>query len=63
VANGDELFDLFNRGNKERHVGATKMNAESSRSHSIFAIMVESYDRSTKKTSIGKLSLVDLAGR
>lgn len=31
-----ELMDLFNAGNEMRHVGATKMNAESSRSHSIF---------------------------
>ena len=35
-----ELMDLFNVGNAQRHTGATKMNAESSRSHSIFAIMV-----------------------
>ena len=49
-------------GNTERHTGATKMNAESSRSHSIFAIMVESYDTTSKRTTTGKLSLVDLAG-
>jgi len=29
--------------------GATKMNAESSRSHSIFAIMVDSFDTATKR--------------
>lgn len=49
-------------GNTERHTGATKMNAESSRSHSIFCIQIESYDKATKKTNFGKLSLVDLAG-
>ena len=53
---------LFHTGNKERHTGATKMNAESSRSHSIFAILIESYDKTTKRTTYGKLSLVDLAG-
>jgi len=58
----EELMDLFTQGNAERHVGATRMNAESSRSHSVFAIMVESYDTATKKTVVGKLSLVDLAG-
>lgn len=58
----EELMALFMAGNGERHVGATKMNAESSRSHSIFSIMVESYDSATKRTTIGKLSLVDLAG-
>jgi hypothetical protein len=35
-----ELMDLFEQGNAQRHTGATRMNAESSRSHSIFAIMV-----------------------
>lgn len=40
VESAGELMDLFTLGNAERHVGATKMNAESSRSHSIFAIMV-----------------------
>jgi len=38
------------------------MNAESSRSHSIFSILVEVRDSTTKKTTMGKLSLVDLAG-
>lgn len=62
AANAQELMELFRLGNMERHVGATKMNAESSRSHSIFAVMCESYDSHTKKTVTGKLSLVDLAG-
>jgi hypothetical protein len=62
AADASELMQLFNRGNLERHVGATKMNAESSRSHSIFAILIESYDPKTKRTTTGKLSLVDLAG-
>jgi len=62
AADASELMSLFNRGNAERHVGATKMNAESSRSHSIFAILIESYDPRTKRTTMGKLSLVDLAG-
>jgi hypothetical protein len=58
----EELMELFEKGNEQRHTGATKMNAESSRSHSIFAIMVESYDSTSKRTTTGKLSLVDLAG-
>lgn len=55
-----ELMELFRAGNAERHVGATKMNAESSRSHSIFAVMVECYDQTTKKTNMGKISLVGM---
>jgi hypothetical protein len=33
------------------------MNAESSRSHSIFAIMVDSYDTATKRTTTGAVVL------
>jgi len=62
AASADELLSLFDQGNANRHVGATAMNAESSRSHSIFAILIESYNKTTKKTATGKLSLVDLAG-
>jgi hypothetical protein len=61
-ASPEVLMTLFREGNKERHVGATLMNAESSRSHSIFSILIESYDKTTKKTLMGKISLVDLAG-
>ena len=57
-----ELLELFDTGNGARHVGSTKMNAESSRSHLVFAVMIESYNKQTKKTTTGKLSLVDLAG-
>ncbi|KAG9399667.1 hypothetical protein AC1031_011481 [Aphanomyces cochlioides] len=53
---------LFDAANKKRQVGATKMNAESSRSHSVFTILIENFNKTTKQTSVGKLSLVDLAG-
>ena len=62
AASPDDLLALFEKGNSMRHVGATKMNAESSRSHSIFAILVEVTNNITKRTTVGKLSLVDLAG-
>ncbi|OWZ18224.1 Kinesin [Phytophthora megakarya] len=58
----DQTLRLFEAANKKRQVGATKMNAESSRSHSIFSLLVESYNKTTKATTVGKLSLVDLAG-
>ena len=60
AASPDDLLALFEKGNSMRHVGATKMNAESSRSHSIFAILVEVTNNITKRTTVGKL--VDLAG-
>lgn len=62
ASNYEELMALFEVGNAARHVGSTKMNATSSRSHAIFSILVESYDKTTKRTNYGKLSLVDLAG-
>jgi hypothetical protein len=46
----------------QRHVASTAMNAESSRSHLIFSILVEARNKQTGAASIGKLSLVDLAG-
>ena len=59
------------KGNKKRSVGATDMNAHSSRSHTIFRIVVESRERKDdRRTSeddvdavlVGTLTLVDLAG-
>lgn len=44
-----------------RKVGATRMNAESSRSHSVFTVAVESQALSAE-VRVGVLSLVDLAG-
>ena len=53
---------MFENGNTMRHVGSTAMNSESSRSHSIFSVLVEVYNETTHKTTTGKLSLIDLAG-
>jgi hypothetical protein len=53
-------------GTKNRKTGETAMNKDSSRSHSIFTIYIEtaSEEEGTKKQKIkaGKLNLVDLAG-
>ena len=56
---------LMDKGNKNRSTGATLMNADSSRSHSIFAIsveMCEKDDQGKEHYRVGKLNLVDLAG-
>merc|ERR1712194_225963 len=50
------------KGMERRHVAATKMNTDSSRSHLISTILMEIYNRSKKTTSLGKITLVDLAG-
>ncbi|ORX44349.1 kinesin-domain-containing protein [Piromyces finnis] len=65
VKNVEEIDNLMNKGNKNRAVGATLMNAESSRSHSIFTITVECCDTGIDGKDhfyAGKLHLVDLAG-
>lgn len=53
-------------GNSNRSVGATAMNADSSRSHSIFSVYIESSEidalTNEEKLRAGKLNLVDLAG-
>ena len=52
-------------GAKSRQVGETKMNRESSRSHSIFTIIVEGSHFNadgSQHITVGKLNLVDLAG-
>jgi hypothetical protein len=59
------MTGIMNAGRENRSTGATKMNPGSSRSHSIFSIIIEnsSIDQ-TGETHyrMGKLNLVDLAG-
>jgi hypothetical protein len=65
VKNTNEIDNNLNLGNKNRHVGETSMNQESSRSHCIFTVYIEIADvgdSDTKKIKAGKLNLVDLAG-
>lgn len=70
VHNAKECEQLLEIGTKNRMVGATLMNAGSSRSHSIFTINLEQIstacgrDELIEEPSIkkGKLNLVDLAG-
>ncbi|TSR04279.1 Kinesin-like protein KIN-14E [Bagarius yarrelli] len=57
-----ELFALFELGSANRHIAATKMNIESSRSHLIISIMLESRNLANGNMTFGKLNLVDLAG-
>ncbi|TPX47484.1 hypothetical protein SeMB42_g03298 [Synchytrium endobioticum] len=70
VKSVQEMDALIDIGNGARAVGATLMNAESSRSHSIFTITVESSETvelpngagKEERLVAGKLHLVDLAG-
>ena len=65
VKTSQDLMDVFNEGNLNRHVGATNMNEHSSRSHSVFTITVESSqvkEDGKAHIKVGKLNIVDLAG-
>lgn len=65
VNNADDMDRIMTIGNKNRVVGATAMNIESSRSHAIFTITVETSvtgDDNQQRVKMGRLHLVDLAG-
>ncbi|KAK7480414.1 hypothetical protein BaRGS_00028333 [Batillaria attramentaria] len=65
VHNVTECERVMERGWKNRAVGATLMNADSSRSHSIFTIymeMITTDEEGEEHIRVGKLNLVDLAG-
>lgn len=65
VSTVDEVQELIERGCNNRHVAETSMNRESSRSHSVFTILVEvSSTSETGAVSIrtARLNLIDLAG-
>jgi len=36
-----DTLEMVRKGNRNRHVGATNMNIESSRSHSVFTFTIE----------------------
>ncbi|SPO31009.1 related to Kinesin [Ustilago trichophora] len=71
VTSPAQVRELLNRGQANRHVGATDWNERSSRSHTCFKITIESWERDTeamqggrsgKKVTVSELCLIDLAG-
>lgn len=56
------IDDLMQHAANQRSVSATAMNANSSRSHSIFTLHLKAYHIKQKVTLHGQLNLVDLAG-
>ncbi|KAK6191357.1 hypothetical protein SNE40_003070 [Patella caerulea] len=60
-----EIEHVMHVGNQNRSVGATNMNAHSSRSHAIFIVTVECSEIGVDNENhirVGKLNMVDLAG-
>lgn len=64
VKSADEIFKIMEKGSKNRTTAYTDMNADSSRSHSLFIIQIESEETVNGEQAFkaGKLNLVDLAG-
>mmetsp|Transcript_175257 Transcript_175257/g.562097 ORF Transcript_175257/g.562097 Transcript_175257/m.562097 type:complete len:779 (-) Transcript_175257:52-2388(-) len=61
----DDLTQVMEVGQKNRSVASTLMNNESSRSHSIFTITVETAETGVDNKDhirVGKMNMVDLAG-
>ena len=57
-------MQFLNQGNKNRAVGETAMNKDSSRSHLLFTLYLESAEggEEDKRYVASRLNLVDLAG-
>ena len=62
VASMDQINALMARAAKQRAVGSTDMNAQSSRSHSVFALYLKGTNAELGSELHGALHLVDLAG-
>lgn len=65
VDNASAIAGVMEKGFTNRSVGATEMNKESSRSHSIFTMIIECSEddeAGQQHFRAGKLNLVDLAG-
>nr|XP_019013289.1 kinesin [Kwoniella pini CBS 10737]OCF52070.1 kinesin [Kwoniella pini CBS 10737] len=62
VGSEAEVYKVMKAGGSSRAVSSTNMNAESSRSHSIFVIGIHQRNTETGSQKSGNLYLVDLAG-
>ncbi|KAK4771629.1 hypothetical protein SAY87_032161 [Trapa incisa] len=49
VASPEQVLELMEMGESHRHIGETNMNVHSSRSHTIFRMIIESRDTQQKK--------------
>ncbi|KAF5740077.1 kinesin-related protein 11 [Tripterygium wilfordii] len=71
VSDAEQVLKLIEAGEENRHFGETNMNARSSRSHTIFRMVIESKEKDTNSCGdyssadairVSVLNLVDLAG-
>ncbi|CAD6884217.1 unnamed protein product [Tilletia laevis] len=62
VGGAPDVYEIMRQGANARAVSSTNMNAESSRSHSIFVVSINQRNTETGSAKTGNLYLVDLAG-
>ncbi|UZJ54529.1 hypothetical protein CBS101457_003849 [Exobasidium rhododendri] len=62
VGDQADVYSIMKQGGMARAVSSTNMNAESSRSHSIFLVSIQVRNTETGTQKLGNLYLVDLAG-
>ncbi|EOA33634.1 hypothetical protein CARUB_v10019796mg [Capsella rubella] len=65
VSDADQILKLIDSGEVNRHFGETNMNVHSSRSHTIFRMVIESRGKDNNSSDairVSVLNLVDLAG-
>nr|XP_033812697.1 centromere-associated protein E [Geotrypetes seraphini] len=70
VVHPEDVVQWIKKGEKNRHYGETKMNEHSSRSHTIFRMIIESREKTDSGNAeniegcfmVSHLNLVDLAG-
>lgn len=58
ISSYEELRAIIARGSEQRHIAGTQMNEESSRSHLIFSIIIESTNLQTQSLAKGKVKCV-----
>eukprot|EP00698_Gefionella_okellyi_P005550 TRINITY_DN15058_c0_g1_i1.p1 TRINITY_DN15058_c0_g1~~TRINITY_DN15058_c0_g1_i1.p1 ORF type:complete len:1261 (-),score=433.54 TRINITY_DN15058_c0_g1_i1:71-3853(-) len=62
ISSENDIMDLISIGETARTVSFTMMNAASSRSHSLFVVMIEQKNPDDGSVKVGRLNLADLAG-
>eukprot|EP00903_Cladosiphon_okamuranus_P015003 g13882.t1 len=62
----DSACEILHRGFRNRHVGETAMNRESSRSHAVFTLIIQATEvveeEGLTRSRVARFNLVDLAG-
>lgn len=62
IVNSDQILSIIKRGQMNRKIASNNFNEQSSRSHTIFRIIIESQNKDGSNARTSFLHLVDLAG-